>query len=103
MAGEETVTRLCFCSERLNAQATFRYSHSFGGWYFVSAPTRMMSPVARYYAFSERSEFRHEDHTGEPMIHVECPWCQNTLPGVRLEDEKRRPFGGSPQGDGGED
>lgn len=83
MAEERTV-RVCFCPDRIMAMTaqTFRFSHQWGGWWMTTAPTRTMSSHARYYAFHERSEFRHEDHSDEPMIWRDCPWCGHSLPGT---------------------
>jgi hypothetical protein len=41
-----------------------------------------MSARARYYAFCERREFPHEDHTGEAYYWTTCPFCGGDLPGV---------------------
>ena len=96
MADEQRTVRICFCPDRVMAMSaqTFRYSHQWGGWWMTDAPTRTMSSHARYYAFHERAEYRHEDHEGEPYIHRDCPWCGNSLPGTVLGP-------GAPQADGG--
>lgn len=86
MGAAEHITRICFCADRVMAMGaqTFRYSHQWGGWFFANGPTRSMSSHARYYAFHERAEYRHEDHEGEPYIHRDCPWCGCSLPGTVL-------------------
>lgn len=87
MADAERTTRICFCPQRLNAMGsnTFRFSHQWGGWYLTDAPTRSMSSRTRYMVYAERNDGAHEDHTGEPTVFQECPWCQHTLPGC-LDD-----------------
>ena len=68
------------------ANGDFIFLPHAGAWVFTDGePRRTMSPRARYYAFSERSEYPHEDHTGEPIQFHCCPWCGKDLPKVLLD------------------
>lgn len=77
-----TTQRLCCCDTRreMRDKGDFVFSSLRGGWLFVKAKRRVMSAAARYRAFSERSEWAHEDHTGESFIWECCPYCGNDLP-----------------------
>ena len=81
----EQVTRLCSCPEREAAMQSGAFIREYGGtWIFPLDPVRAMSPRARYYAFVDRQEHAHEDHSGEPYRRVTCPWCGLDLPGSFL-------------------
>lgn len=80
--------RLCCCARRWAAQAAgeFIFLPHAGAWVFTDdTAVRSMSPRARYFAFSERSEFKHEDHSGEPVKFYVCVWCGGDLPSVVLD------------------
>lgn len=61
-------------------EETFLPSKTLGGWVWLDVPLRFMSWQVRY---------RHEgapDHTGEPIVFVDCPWCGGSLPPARDDD-----------------
>ena len=91
MAAEERTVKWCRCPAREEAMAsqTFRRSAAFGGWVLYDVPTRSMSKSARYWAFVDRSEYSHHDHTGEPFVWECCPFCGLDLPIVEGEDRPR--------------
>ena len=77
------VTRTeCRCDARLAAlhNGDFIYWPHSRAWVFTDGPFRAMSPAARYYAFVDRAEFKHEDHAGELYTWVDCPFCGHALP-----------------------
>lgn len=79
----EVVTRLCFCRDREAAMQAGTFIREYEGtWIFPLDPVRAMSPRARYFAFVEREDHPHEDHSGEPYRRVTCPWCGLDLPGA---------------------
>lgn len=71
----------CACWARYKAQLRGDFVRTLEGWRFTAGPMRGMSAKARYYAFCERSEFPHEDHTGEAYNWTTCPFCGGDLPG----------------------
>lgn len=75
---------VCCCQRRRDAQsdAAFLYWPEAQGRYFPELPLRKMSPVAHFRAFIDRSEYAHEDHSGEPFVFELCPFCGHELPGV---------------------
>jgi hypothetical protein len=84
----------CACWARYKAQLRGDFVRALEGWRFTAGPVRRMSAKARYYAFGERREFPHQDHTGEPYYWTTCPFCGGDLPGFAG-------FGpASPQADG---
>lgn len=74
----------CRCDRRLAALAAgdFIFWPHSKVWIFTDGPRRSMSPQARYYAFVDRAEHKHEDHDGEHYTFVSCPWCGHCLPGT---------------------
>lgn len=77
--------RVVCCASGYDAQEAgdFAYlPHARAFAFTDQSVVRSMSPRARYYAFSERSEYHHEDHTGEPVRYTCCPWCGADLPGT---------------------
>lgn len=75
---------MCLCDARLHAQLNGEliFLPSRKAWCFTRGERRTMSAKARYMAFAERSEYKHRDHTGEPITLECCPWCGHDLPGV---------------------
>lgn len=100
MAAEDRTVLHCRCDRRKADQAsrTFRRSAYYGGWVFSDVPTRSMSAAARYWAFVDRAEYTHRDHTNEPYVFEVCVHCGGDLPEYdHAEGEQRRPLS---QGDG---
>lgn len=79
--------RICTCDERRRLQAAreFIFDPVWNGWIFPHDPPRQMSDAARYYALVDRSEYKHTDHSGTPVVYVDCPSCGVALPFVRME------------------
>jgi hypothetical protein len=71
----------CMCMKRYRSQLRGDFVRTPEGWRFTAGPSRAMSAKARYYAFADRGEFPHEDHTGEPYYWTTCPFCGGDLPG----------------------
>jgi hypothetical protein len=91
------ITRVeCRCSRRTAAQQAgeFVFLPHSRCWVFPEV-RRTMSAHARYYAFHERREWPHTDHTGEHYSFIECPWCGHTLPYTAPP-----PLYGAPTGNG---
>jgi hypothetical protein len=64
------------CDERLLAviEETFLPAKTLGGWVWTELPLRQQTFRARFF---------HEDvanHSGEPVVLVDCPWCGGALP-----------------------
>lgn len=81
------VTRIeCRCDKRLAALAAgdFIFWPHSRVWVFTDGPKRTMSAAARYFAFVDRAEHKHEDHAGEHYTFVSCPWCGHELPGTAV-------------------
>lgn len=81
----EITRTLCACDRRRAAQllGDFVGLPHQRAWAFTDgACHRAMSAKARYYAFGERAEYPHKDHTGEPFLWVSCPFCGHELPGT---------------------
>ena len=72
------------CKERLFAivEEKFLPARSLGGWVWTDAPLRSMSFRAKYYNQDT------PDHSGEPIVFVDCPFCGGALP-FPLDDEWR--------------
>ena len=75
---------ICACDARKNAERDreFVYIPFKHAWVFANGPRRSMSDRARYFAFSERSEFKHVDNNGAHYFYVTCCWCGHDLPGT---------------------
>jgi hypothetical protein len=97
MSDEEVTTRHCRCDDRYRS-ATFRLDARRGGWVFIDMPTRTMSRAAVFFAFFDRSEYKHEDHRGEPVLFLDCPFCGEVLPGVSENGPATQADGEGPEG-----
>ena len=60
----------------------FLPAKTLGGWVWIDAPLRHLTFLARFY--NEGTP----DHTGEPFVFVDCPFCGGVLP-VPLTDDWR--------------
>ena len=86
MADDEAIDfaakRICVCDERMLARykGEFVFMEQYAAWVFTDSVPRWMSPAAQFRAFIDRSEYDHENHIGEPMRWVSCPWCGGDLP-----------------------
>lgn len=79
--------RFCRCDSRYKAESdrSFVFDPSSRSYVMPEAPLRVMTERAKYFAFSERKEFPHVDHSGEQVRYYTCPFCGGDLPGVELE------------------
>ena len=77
-----TIRTECRCDRRLAALAAgdFVYWPHSRAWVFTDGPFRSMSAAARYFAFVDRKEFPHTDHSGELNTWIDCPFCGHCLP-----------------------
>lgn len=75
---------ICSCDKRRLAQANgeLLYVAEMRGWMFTDLPRRFMDARARYYAYGERAQYAHADHSGEPFVFELCVFCGHELPGV---------------------
>jgi hypothetical protein len=82
MADESETRAICACDARSFARfcGEFVYLERWQGWIFTEAPVRRMTPSAQFYAFVDRREYAHENHVGEPLVWLDCPFCGGALP-----------------------
>lgn len=75
---------ICSCDRRRQAQASGEliYWEVARGWVFTDLPKRQMDARAKYYAFIDRSEYDHDDHSGEPFVFELCVFCGHEMPGT---------------------
>lgn len=61
------------CDGRVDAmrRKAFVWNHELMGWVDLTAPPRISTDRAKYY---------NGDHTGEPYIWKDCPFCGHELP-----------------------
>jgi len=76
---------VCFpaCDERVEAQAAglFFFHHHLGGFVFTDSPPRKMNYVAKLRMEATLpADKDYTDHTDEPYVWHECPFCGADLP-----------------------
>lgn len=79
-----TTRVVCVCDARGEAMkdATLIYWPHAKAWVLTEVKPRRMSGAARYFAFAERQQYAHADHSGEPYTFTLCPFCGHELPGT---------------------
>lgn len=72
----EHTQRICCCDERYIARAAgeFVYMEQWRGWVFPNDKPRWASNGWR------SSYYGTDDHSGEPTIWLDCPFCGGELP-----------------------
>jgi hypothetical protein len=67
------------CPERLWAvvEGSFGPAKSLGGWVFREGPWRRLDDTAKWRAVYYGQD--QPDHTGEPYVFTQCPWCGKDL------------------------
>lgn len=76
--GVERVVLHCRCDERERAHLAneFVWTWDYRAWVFPNNPRRKMPWRAKFYLPEDRT-----DHSDEPYLFYDCPWCGNVLPG----------------------
>lgn len=76
----------CICMDRVNAtrEGQFVWMPYWDGWIFTGDPLRKWIGAAIYYA-GERGV---TNHTGEPVVWHDCPFCGGELPFLTLDGEQ---------------
>lgn len=68
----------CSCLDRERAMEadSFQYISAYDGWCFLDGPRRRMSSIALSLAATRGVD----NHSGEPFVWHDCPFCGGELP-----------------------